>query len=39
MEIIEYDRRYTQDFISLNTTWIVELFEQLEEETSIPSKI
>lgn len=32
MEIIEYDSRYAQDFVSLNTAWIEEFFERLEPE-------
>ncbi len=32
MEIVQYDNRYAQDFVALNTAWIVGLFGQLEKE-------
>lgn len=32
MEIVQYDNRYAQDFVALNTAWIVSLFGQLEKE-------
>ncbi|MDE6363734.1 MAG: hypothetical protein K2L86_05640 [Lachnospiraceae bacterium] len=32
MEIVQYDNRYAQDFVALNTAWIVDLFGQLEKE-------
>lgn len=32
MDIIQYDSRYKQDFIDLNTKWIVSLFGVLEGE-------
>lgn len=32
MEIIQYDNRYKQDFIDLNTEWIISLFGFLEKE-------
>ena len=32
MEIVQYNNYYKQDFIALNTAWIVDLFGQLEKE-------
>lgn len=32
MKIVQYDKHYAQDFIALNTAWIVDLFGQLEKE-------
>lgn len=32
MEIIEFNKRYEQDFVALNTEWIVKLFGTLEKE-------
>lgn len=31
MEIIQYDSRYSHDFVALNTAWIVDLFGRLEK--------
>ena len=32
MKLIEYDRRYRQDFIDFNTAWIEDNFGHLEPE-------
>ena len=32
MEIVQYDNRYAQDFVALNTAWIIDLFGHLEKE-------
>ncbi len=32
MKIIEYDKHYEQDFVSLNTEWIINLFGKLEQD-------
>ena len=32
MEIVQYNSHYAQDFVSLNSAWIIDLFGKLEEE-------
>lgn len=39
MEILQYDNRYAQDFVALNTAWIVSLFGQLEKRILKHSRI
>lgn len=32
MELVPYDSRYAEDFVSLNSAWIINTFGKLEKE-------